>query len=165
MKYDVSRVSSAFKLNEINYLTWSEAVKTYLKIKNIWDIVEKYNPMLMIDENDEKTVTAYRVWRKKNQKIWFNIRSFYNQINIAFYKLKTTKKSIEITYYLTQMRAFINYKQGSKETAEQMLFTLITIQMKITVLSLSTSIYNNILQEIFLEALREELYDSMIFWI
>ena len=63
------------------------------------------------------------------------------------------------------MRAFTNYKQGLKETVKQILFTLRTIQTEIAVLSLSTSIYGNMLQEIFLEALREEPYDLMIFQI
>ena len=56
MKYNVLKALSASKLNEINYLTWSETVKVYLKIKDIWDIIERYNPILMIDENNEKTV-------------------------------------------------------------------------------------------------------------
>ena len=46
-----------------------------------------------------------------------------------------------------------------------MLFILRTIQTEIAVLSLSTFIYNNMLWEIFLKALREELYDLIIFWI
>ena len=92
MKYDISWASSASKLNEINYLTWSETVKAYLKIKDIWDVVERYNPMSSVDENDEKTVAVYKVWRKKNQKIWFNIKSFWNQMNIAFYKSETVKE-------------------------------------------------------------------------
>ena len=69
MKYNILRASSASKLNKINYLTWSEAVKAYLKIRDIWDIVEEYNPMFMIDEDNEKMVAVYRIWRKKNQKI------------------------------------------------------------------------------------------------
>ena len=175
MEYNTPRPSSALKLNETNYLSWAEAVEAYLKARDIWDIVEGYNPMPTVDKDDKKTVAAYRVWRKKDWKVWFNIRSFCNQVNIAFYKpetvkelwdcLKATKKSIETIYYLAQMRAFINYKQGSKETVKQMLFTVRTIQMKVTVLSLSTLIYDNMLWEIFFEALREELYDLMIFWI
>ena len=46
-----------------------------------------------------------------------------------------------------------------------MLFILKTIQTEITVLSSSISIYNKMLQEIFLKALREELYDLIIFQI
>ena len=46
-----------------------------------------------------------------------------------------------------------------------MLFTLKMIQTEIAVLNSETSIYNNMLWEIFLKALRDELYESMIFWI
>ena len=59
----------------------------------------------------------------------------------------------------------MNYKQSSKKTVKQMLFTLKTIQTEVAVLNSETSIYNNMLQEIFLEALRDKLYGSMIFQI
>ena len=175
MKYDSLRVLSAVKLNDINYLSWSEAVKAYLKAQDIWDVVERYNSKSELNKNDEKSVTVYRAWRKKDRKVWYNIQLFCNSVNTAFYKLKTVKKlwdclktmkkSVETTYYFAQIRAFMNYKQSSKETAEQMLFTLKTIQTEVAVLNLKTSIYDNMLQEIFLEALRDELYESMIFWI
>ena len=75
------------------------------------------------------------------------------------------KKLIESIYYLTQIRALINYKQDSKKTVKQMLNTLRIIQSEVAVYSLKTSIYNNIIWEILLRALREKLYSLMIFWI
>ena len=55
------------------------------------------------------------------------------------------KKPIGTTYYLSQIRAFSNYKQGLKETAEQVLYTLHKIQAEIQILSPETPIYNNML--------------------
>ena len=68
-----------------------------------------------------------------------------------------------ITFYLFQIWLLTNYRQGPKETAEQVLNALQKIQADIQVMTPDTPIYDNLLREIFLGAPQEEPYGLMVF--
>lgn len=80
-------------------------------------------------------------------------------------RLGNTKKPKEKTYYRSQLRAFTNYKQGPKESAEQVYTAMKKIQAEISILNPKISIDDDMLLEVFLGALKEELYTSVIFRI
>ena len=78
---------------------------------------------------DPKADEAWRRWRKKDRKAWHDIVSLCREQDGQSYKPETakelwdrlhdTKKPEGKTYYRSQLRAFVNYKQGPKESAEQ----------------------------------------------
>ncbi|KAA6421200.1 MAG: hypothetical protein FRX49_08899 [Trebouxia sp. A1-2] len=66
-------------------------------------------------------------------------------------------------YYYSQLRAFVNYKQGPKESAEQAYTAMKKIQADIAIINLKMPIYDNMLVKVYLGALKEEPYSSIIF--
>ncbi|KAI4127292.1 MAG: hypothetical protein LQ347_004660 [Umbilicaria vellea] len=168
MEYDSPRGSTVLKLSDTNYLVWAETVQAYLEARDHWDVVDEDRKPL------DPLSKEYKEWRRKDRKSWYDIWSFCNQAEVTIYKPETAKelwdrlkkrKPIGPTYFMAQFRAFMNYKQGPKETAEQTHLALRTMQAEMLVMSPTTPIYDNLLREVFLGALREKPYGPMVFRI
>ena len=147
-----------------------------LRVKRQWKVIsETYFKSQKNRKKISEFIEKLKKWDTVNQKVWTDIAFFCNYADSThhIYKtvkelwdcLKRIKKLIKSIYYLTQIRALINYKQNFKKTAEQMLNTLRIIQSEVAVYSFKISIYDNIIWEILLRALREKLYSLMIFQI
>ena len=178
MAYSEPKASNALKLNESNYMTWSNSVMSYLVARGYWKYVSGRNekPTKKFDANGnqtEESIEEEEDWLEMDRKAWYDIKTFCEPADSAFYKpesakelwdrLKETKMPTGTTFYLSQIRLLTNYRQGPKETAEQVLNALRKIQADIQVMTPDTPIYDNLLREIFLGALREEPYGLMVF--
>ena len=144
-----------------------------------WKVVDKTYPkpitILVDGKETQGSKDAMEKWEAVDRKAWTDIVSVCTQADATHYtdetaaelwdRLENMKKPKGKTYYPSQLRAFVNYRQGPKETAEQVYSALKKIQAEITVLNAKTPIYDDMLQEIFLGALKEDPYGPVVFRI
>ena len=65
---DILIVDVVSDKGELTYVDWSDAIKEYLILERLWDIVEDASA-----ENNEVAGAEYRDWIKKNAKVLYLI--------------------------------------------------------------------------------------------
>ncbi|KAA6412945.1 MAG: hypothetical protein FRX49_13744 [Trebouxia sp. A1-2] len=176
MEYKSPKGTAPYRLSDTNYVNWAYRVEGYLEARDLWEVVAGIDPEPTKPEFfglDPKADKAWRRWRKKDRKAWHDIVSLCREQDGQSYKPETakelwdrlhnTKKPEGKTYYRSQLRAFVNYKQGPKESAEQAYTAMKKIQADIAIINPKTPIYDDMLVEVYLGALKEEPYSSIIF--
>ena len=101
--------------------------------------------ILVDGKETQGSKNAMEKWEAVERKAWTDIVSVCTQADATHYTDKTAaelwdhlenvKKPKGKTYYRSQLRAFVNYHQGLKETAEQVYSALKKIQAEIMVLN------------------------------
>lgn len=148
MAYSEPKATNALKLNDHNYIQWAVQVKSFLVARGHWRIVNgRYKRPIKRyingkdGEETEESLEEEEDWQKMDQKAWYDIKAFCEPADAIFYKAETarefwnhlekTKKPKGTTFYLSQIWAFTNYRQGPNESAEHALNALQIIQTDI----------------------------------